>query len=109
MNCTKTGYMSEKFANEQIKEIKIKSSKSKVPVRTYNCDKCGLWHLTSSPIRFPKIEKVPKEMQIIENQKKIIEDLQGQIKILKIAITKKNITLNKMKNNNETPNNLQQN
>ena len=93
--------MSEKFANEQIKEIKLKSSKSKVPVRSYYCDECKLWHLTSSPKRLPKFEKVPKEMQIIENQKKTIEDLRGQIKVLKLAITKKNITLNKMKNNNE--------
>lgn len=48
-NCTKTAYANEKMANEDIDRIKAKSTRDKKPMRAYHCNKCNLWHLTSTP------------------------------------------------------------
>ena len=48
-NCNKVAYANEKLANEDIDRIQAKSVRDKKPVRSYLCNKCKLWHLTSSP------------------------------------------------------------
>jgi hypothetical protein len=43
----KTRYTSEDFALKDIERIQSKSARDKVPQRTYKCNICGFWHLTS--------------------------------------------------------------
>lgn len=45
--CMKVQYTSEKFALDDIARIRSQSNRSRVPMRTYYCDKCNFWHLTS--------------------------------------------------------------
>ena len=45
--CDKKVYLSKKEANIAIAFISEVSKRDKVPVRSYLCDKCGQWHLTS--------------------------------------------------------------
>jgi hypothetical protein len=63
--CTKTPFMSKKIANARIREInalemlELKSGETKVktPIRSYECKKCGAWHLTSQEKWFKKQSK----------------------------------------------------
>jgi hypothetical protein len=93
-NCTKTQYMSETFANIEIKRIRSTSKREKIPKRAYKCDDCGYWHLTS--LSDKKEVRKPKEMVIMDNQKAIIETLKEknnrlfeQINGLKAEISKR--------------------
>jgi len=59
MSCTKKGYTTQRQANEVINFAKKRHSKygrkgkkkisfhGNVPVRSYLCPECDLWHLTS--------------------------------------------------------------
>lgn len=65
VKCTKTPFMSKKIANARIREINalemldLKSGETKVktPTRSYECSKCGAWHLTSQEKRILKQSK----------------------------------------------------
>lgn len=48
MNCTKRTYKTMEEASEAMIRIMRKSQEEKYPIRYYQCDKCGDWHLTSS-------------------------------------------------------------
>ncbi|MGZ4056367.1 MAG: hypothetical protein ACXVDZ_18260 [Bacteroidia bacterium] len=54
--CEKITYISEKDAKHEIKKIREKEQEHKKPVRSYGCEKCGGWHLTSIP--FEEWEKI---------------------------------------------------
>lgn len=54
--CEKITYISEKDAKFEINKIREKEQEHKKPVRAYECQKCGGWHLTSIP--FEKWEKL---------------------------------------------------
>ena len=45
--CKKITYASEKNAKADIKKIQKIEQENKKPVRAYECEKCGGWHLTS--------------------------------------------------------------
>ena len=49
--CTKKIFLSEKEAKISLRTISALKNKDshKIPVRTYECEKCGAWHLTSTP------------------------------------------------------------
>ena len=49
--CNRYAYPSKKAAKRHLKEISKKEQKHKKPERTYDCEFCGFWHLTSSPSR----------------------------------------------------------
>jgi hypothetical protein len=53
--CEKIMYPSEKAAKTEIRRIEKLEQENKKPVRAYECEKCGAWHLTSIP--FEKWEK----------------------------------------------------
>lgn len=55
--CEKITFPSEKDAKYQIKQIREKEQKHKKPVRAYECEKCGGWHLTSISYEEWKKEK----------------------------------------------------
>jgi hypothetical protein len=94
--CVKTPYMSEQYANIEIKRIKAKSSRDTVPKRAYKCDDCGYWHLTSKN-DYKKPEKKPKELMVIEKQAARIEAQQAIIKELKTVISMRNSTIRTLK------------
>ena len=45
--CKKFSYPSEKDAKYEIKKIRGREQEYKKPVRAYECEVCGCWHLTS--------------------------------------------------------------
>ncbi|MDI9882416.1 hypothetical protein [Flectobacillus longus] len=45
--CKKVIYISKKEANRFLESIKYIGQNHKKPVRAYECDKCGYWHITS--------------------------------------------------------------
>jgi hypothetical protein len=47
--CTKTPYATKKLANEALKHIRNIDDGNKKPIRSYECDQCNQWHLTSIP------------------------------------------------------------
>lgn len=57
--CTKKQYVSKKVAREALQRIRDAPGDHKKPIRSYECEKCNAWHLTSAPIEIWK-----------ENQKK---------------------------------------
>jgi hypothetical protein len=48
--CDKIAYPTENDAKKHIREIRKLEQKHKKPVRSYECEKCGGWHLTSIPL-----------------------------------------------------------
>jgi capsule polysaccharide modification protein KpsS len=48
--CTKIQYMSKKVAREALQKIRDAPGDHKKPIRSYECEKCSAWHLTSVPI-----------------------------------------------------------
>lgn len=74
MECTKTKYTSEEFALDDIKRIKKKSIRDKVPTRAYLCKFCNFWHLTSS--QDWKKEALEKDLRITE----LTQEL-GEVKV----------------------------
>lgn len=49
-SCTKKAYISKQAANAHIRWIQENSKSNYVPVRSYQCDKCTSWHITSEEI-----------------------------------------------------------
>lgn len=81
--CNKTYFTDEKAADEYLFKLHNTSVRKRIPIRSYYCDKCGFWHLTSQKDRLK--EKV-KELELEkERLKKEVEDLkkEEQIKLNK--------------------------
>ena len=53
--CDKIVFVSEKDAKDRIRKLSELKQDNKKPVRAYECEKCGGWHLTSIP--YEKWEK----------------------------------------------------
>lgn len=47
--CDKQRFRSEGSANAELRRIGAQASHDYIPVRSYLCDWCGGWHLTSRP------------------------------------------------------------
>jgi hypothetical protein len=47
--CKKKAYSSEEYADNVLQDIRKNSIRAKLPVRSYKCEICGWWHLTSRP------------------------------------------------------------
>lgn len=47
MSCDKESFESEKSADKKLKKIWAMPNKGKKPIRSYQCEKCGKYHLTS--------------------------------------------------------------
>lgn len=45
--CKKVSYSSEDFANQDIKRFKFIDDGRRKPIRSYLCNKCNTWHITS--------------------------------------------------------------
>ena len=70
MDCIKKSFITKKDAVNRITEIKNEEGDNRKPIRSYKCDKCGNYHLTSwSKNVKRKIEniKVNNDIRRIEN------------------------------------------
>ena len=47
--CEKVIYLSKKEARDALRHARNTQQEHKKPVRSYECDKCSFWHLTSLP------------------------------------------------------------
>lgn len=66
--CKKTRYASEKDANDDIARIRAKSKRETVPIRSYRCNLCGFWHLTSREDYREKINDLQKEIENLKSE-----------------------------------------
>ena len=66
MFCPKEFFISESDAKYRLKFIRSHSTRSeKIPIRAYECDRCGYWHLTSKQMRGKNFdEKVEVENEL---------------------------------------------
>ena len=48
--CKKIVYSSEKVAKAELKRISEMKNDHKIPIRSYHCEVCGGFHLTSKPL-----------------------------------------------------------
>lgn len=48
--CEKVQYPTQKAAKAELKRIAAREQQHRKPTRTYECGKCGAWHLTSMPM-----------------------------------------------------------
>ena len=53
MGCKKVSYRDKDQAVTALHAIKNCDNDGKKPIRAYECDRCGKWHLTSKPIDTP--------------------------------------------------------
>lgn len=71
MDCIKKSFITKKDAVNRITEIKNEEGDNRKPIRSYKCDKCGNYHLTSwSKNAKKKIENIK-----VNNDIRRIEDL----------------------------------
>ena len=54
--CEKISYSKEKDAKQVLQKINVLEQVHKKPIRTYECEKCGQWHLTSLSLEEWKIK-----------------------------------------------------
>lgn len=64
LRCNKQSFFSEKVAKEALHLIMNREQDRKKPVRTYECARCGGWHLTSIP--FEKWDKDLKPAGVLK-------------------------------------------
>lgn len=88
MECTKSQYTTERFALADIARIKKISSRDKVPVRAYFCDKCNFWHLTSEKNK--KDQKNNDKIIALESE---VKSLTTELEALKKANNKEDRAL----------------
>jgi hypothetical protein len=70
--CPKEFFINEgdaKYRLDHIRKTTIKHNRTnKIPIRVYECDRCGYWHLTSKPLYEYETENI-----IIEEEKEVYE------------------------------------
>lgn len=82
MNCHhKTKYGTKEAADQDIKLIRNKSNRSRIPIRSYFC-KCGFWHLTSKEDMFKYSDKEMENKKIVELTE-LVKKLKEEISSLK--------------------------
>lgn len=63
LNCSKTKFSTEENAKFYVEKLKKTSTRNKVPIRTYLCEHCLQWHLTSANNEETRIEKYKAEIK----------------------------------------------
>ncbi len=94
--CKKVSFADERSANEYINKLKSTSERVNVPIRAYLCPQCFNWHLTSQKTKEAQIfeSKIEELQKTIQEQKRIILDLniQNKKKDSRITALKKHIS-----------------
>jgi len=81
IECKKVSFINENYANSYIKKLKKTSNRDIKPVRSYLCEDCLKWHLTS--IQSNEVTQLVYRERQIKNLKKTIESLNEKIEELK--------------------------
>ncbi len=71
--CNKKSFETDSDAALALKLIKRNSSREKIPIRYYKCEKCGKIHLTAKPPSASKEAvkvKTPKQKMQVQNSRK---------------------------------------
>lgn len=71
MNCTKRSFLKKEDAVKRVAEIRANEDNNKIPIRSYRCEICGNFHLTSwSKKRKQKVNKfkIIAKINNIENE-----------------------------------------
>lgn len=53
----KMRYRDEKQASIALKQVQARSTRQKVPTRSYSCEHCHGWHLSSQPVLTPGYDR----------------------------------------------------
>lgn len=80
MECKKKTFLTKEDAVKRISEIQMEDGNNKKPIRSYKCEKCGLYHLTSWSKNTKKIinnKKIFKELNRIEDEAEYWMDKKG--------------------------------
>lgn len=81
-NCNKTSFIDQSNAEQYISKLQKTSKRKFAPVRSYLCEKCLNWHITS--IEDNRISIVKKDLlKQIEGQKIQVQSKSNQIEKLK--------------------------
>lgn len=81
--CRKTHFPNEKTANEYVSRLQQTSVRKVVPNRSYLCEKCLNWHITSLPLQ--KEEDIKKDLHRLEMK---LKEKNGRIKNLEKQVDK---------------------
>jgi len=84
IGCKKVSFANELFANAYIDKLKKTSVRRLKPVRSYLCENCLNWHLTS--IEGTEIKRQIEYERQINNLKSKIIHLQAEVKRLELKI-----------------------
>lgn len=74
--CPKTSFATEQYAKDYIQKLKHTSVRQKRPTRTYLCDKCLNWHLTS--LSEHQTDVLRKYKEAIKEKNLLISKLQHE-------------------------------
>ncbi len=86
MSCKKVSFINEKYADEYIAKLKKTSYRKVKPVRSYLCEKCLTWHLTSND---RDKELIIKYQEKIQRYRKHLKEMNETIRELKQKLTQK--------------------
>lgn len=67
MNCTKRSFINKHEAKIMLQSTKESPSKLRKEVRSYKCDKCRCYHLTSQTIEEYEAEKLNSHMRVMSH------------------------------------------
>lgn len=82
MPCNKTSFRDEVAAEFYLAKLKKTSMRIKVPQRTYLCERCFKWHLTSQTLE----------------EENMLRELMSENQELRILIKEKNARINELEN-----------
>lgn len=76
--CTKQSFSTEKIAKIELQRIRKLEQVHKKPVRAYECDQCGAWHLTSIPFeKWDTGQRPAGVLEILANEGGMVEETDG--------------------------------
>lgn len=95
IKCRKTKFATEEVANKFIDKLNNSSKRSEIPVKSYLCSKCLVWHVTKS-LDKEKIKLQKEIVLLIKEKKELSDELRNTNK--KYNLDKTNCHINILKN-----------
>jgi hypothetical protein len=92
--CKKVSFCDERYADEYISKLNKTSKRKLKPVRSYLCDKCLTWHITSIEQINYKLPRIEQERLVVKEQKQ----KEYEQRWLEIAKQKQEEKYNKLNN-----------
>lgn len=81
--CTKTKYASQSMADFDINKISKKSNRGTIPIRSYLCQRCGSWHLTSRKDFNEEIKLLNDQILELKKENESLRQINDMLKINK--------------------------